>query len=225
MSEPTYKILFKGKTVRGYEPEKAKQNFARLFKLPLPKVEVLFNGSERVLKKSLSLEQANDFRAKLKKFGIRVSLKQNEVVAPQTSDELSLSEPGVMIVPPVRKPDVHIEITHINLDDDEGPIVERAAIEEPMIDLSELKLDEVGQQIVKKVEVDAPDIDVGDLILDDPGATMVEKEYVPVPEISLEGLNLDELGVDLVTKKKAKPAEISIEHIQMVEEEDLIQES
>ena len=220
MSETTYQILFKGKTVRGYEPEKAKQNFAKLFKLPAQKVDILFDGSERVLKKSLTLQQANDFRAKLKQFGIRVSLKQNAVETPQTAAELSLSAPGVMLVPPVKKPDVHIEVTHLNFSEDSGPIVDKPTIEEPDLDLSALHLDEVGEQIVEKQTVEAPEIETDDLILDEPGVTVVEKQSIPEPDISIDALSLDEVGVDLVVKEKNKPAEIATDHIALLEEED-----
>jgi len=218
MSEATYQILFKGKTVRGYEPEKARQNFAKLFKLPPEKVEVLFNGTERVLKKSLSLQQANDFRAKLKKFGIRVSLKQNAVKAPETADELSLSAPGVVLVAPKKKPDVHIETTHLNMGEDTGPIVEKVVLEEPYIDLSALHLDEVGEIIVEKVEVETPDIDTDDFMLDEPGVVVVEKQIIPEPDIPVDDLLLDEIGVELVEKKKTPPADFSIDHIELVKD-------
>ncbi|WP_395377175.1 hypothetical protein [Marinicella sp. W31] len=221
MSETTYQILFKGKTVRGYDAEKAKQNFAKLFKLPAQKVDVLFNGSERVLKKSLTLQQANDFRAKLKQFGIRVSLKQNVVEAPQTAAELSLSAPGVMLIPPVKKTEVHIEVTHLNFSDESGPIVEKAVVEEPELDLSALQLDEVGEQIVEKQSIEVPDIATEGLILDEPGVTVVEKQVVPMPDISMDGLSLDEVGVDIVLKEKKPPADIATDHIQLLEEEEI----
>ncbi len=217
MSEQTFKVVFKGRTARNIDPERAKANFAKLFKLPAAKVEIMFDGKQRTLKKSLPLEKANHLRAVLKKAGIRVSLIKNEVEqAAQGMEDWELNDPGTVILRPVQAPETHIETSHIKvdvdfdqledkpqadppevnidhivIDDSEDPIIETKEVEVPDIDFSEMSVEEPGSIIVQHKKVEPPDIPVDDLSLDEAGKKIVEKDYIPEPEIDISGISLD----------------------------------
>ncbi|MCB1583617.1 MAG: hypothetical protein KDI92_11175 [Xanthomonadales bacterium] len=217
MSEQTFKVVFKGKAARNVELATAKANFAKLFKLPPAKVEVMFDGKERTLKKSMSMDKANHFRAVLKKAGIRVSLVKNVMEEESAQEqEWHLDDPGTRILKPVTAPDRHIEtghlkvdvefdkledkpqadppevdIDHIFIDQSEDPIVEPKEVEIPNIDLSKLKMEEVGSIIVKQKKIATPDIPVDDLTLDQPGKQLVEKKVIEEPEIDISSISLD----------------------------------
>lgn len=217
MSEQTFKVVFKGRTARNVDPERAKANFAKLFKLPAAKVEIMFDGKQRTLKKSMPMDKANHFRAVLKKAGIRVSLIKNEVEqVAQGADDWELNDPGTVILRPVQAPETHIEtshikvdvdfdqleekpqpdppevdIDHINIDDSEEPIIATKEVEMPDFDLSEMSVEEPGSIIVHHKKVEPPDIPVDDLSMDEAGQKLVEKDYIPEPEIDISDITLD----------------------------------
>lgn len=217
MSEQTFKVVFKGKAVRNVELAVAKANFAKLFKLPPAKAEIMFDGKERTLKKAMNMEKANQFRAVLKKAGIRVSLVKNAIEKDlENPENWQLDEPGTVILRPVTPPERHIETSHIKvdvnfekledaaphdppevdidhivIDDSEDPIIESREVEIPDIDLSKLKVEDVGSIIVKQKKIETPDIPVDDIGLDEPGQKIVEKKEVPEPEIDISNISLD----------------------------------
>lgn len=217
MSEPTFKITFKGKAAKDVAIERAKSNFSKLFKMPLAKVEIMFDGKERTLKKQLSLEKANHLRAVLKKAGIRVSMIKNESDdKPKGMSEWELNDPGTVILRPVQAPERHIETSHIKVDvdfdkleekpqpeppevnidhiqieDNDEPIVTTKEVVMPYFDFSELSIDDVGSIIVQHKKIKTPDIPTDDLSLDEPGKTLVEKNQVPEPEIDISNISLN----------------------------------
>ncbi|KAA3651316.1 MAG: hypothetical protein DWP95_00660, partial [Proteobacteria bacterium] len=143
MDNQRFKIVFKGKTVRGVDTAAAQAHFAKLFKLSADKAAVFFDGKTRVLKKSLSMDKANHFRNVLKKAGIRVSLVKNEEdSAKAKSKEWEVSEPGVVILRPVQAPQTHIETSHIKLSIDIGQLEEKVDVAPPEVDVDHIRIDE-----------------------------------------------------------------------------------
>lgn len=217
MSEQTFKVVFKGKAVRNFDLAQAKSNFAKLFKLAPEKVEVMFDGKERTLKKALPMEKANHFRSVLKKAGIRVSLVKNSIEKNlDDPNNWKLEDPGTVILRPVTPPERHIETSHIKvdvdfekledappqdppevdidhivIDDSEDPIVEPKEVEVPEIDLTQLKVEDVGSIIVQAKKIKTPEIPVDDLTMDEPGKKIVEKKDIPEPEIDISNISLD----------------------------------
>ena len=217
MSEPTFKVVFKGKTARNVDLDQAKSNFSKLFKLPAAKVEIMFDGKQRTLKKELSMDKANHLRGVLKKAGIRVSLVKNEVVEVEKgAEEWDVDEPGTVILRPVSAPERHIETSHLKVDidfdkledkpqadppevnidhikfnDTEGPITLTKEVEVPKIDLSKLEVEEVGSIIMKAKKIKTPEIPIDDLTMDEPGQEIVKKKQIKEPEIDISDISLD----------------------------------
>ncbi len=219
MVEQKFHIVFKGKIVRGVDPAVAQNNLAKLFKLPAEKVSLLFDGSERVLKKSLPMDKANQYRSVLKKAGIKVALVQDESAADQAdggeSGELTLSEPGVVLVPQTRPAEVHIETGHLQLGEAGTVLVEGRAVQQLDLDISHLGLDEPGVVIVDKEIKAAPTFDLSQMQMDEPGVILVKAAKPPAPEISIEGLSMEEVGATLVDQKDKPKADIDTSHIKL----------
>jgi len=216
MSEPTFKITFKGKTARGAEVEQAKNNFAKLFKLPAAKVDIMFDGKERTLKKELSLDKANHLRAVLKKAGIRVSLVKNIVEEEAVGlDDWELNDPGTVILRPVKAPEQHIETSHIKVDVDFDALEEKPQPEPPQVDIDHIDIKEADEPIVTTKEVEMPDFDLSDMTMEEAGSIIVKHKKVETPDIPTDDLSLDKVGEKLVEKNHMPEPEIDISDISL----------
>ncbi len=216
MSEPTFKVTFKGKTVRNIELSKAKSNFAKLFKLPAAKAEVMFDGKERTLKKAMTLEKASHLRAVLKKAGIRVSLVKNEVVEEEkTMDDWELNDPGTVILRPVKAPERHIETSHIKVDVDFDHLEDKPQADPPEVDIDHIVIDDSEEPIIETKEVEIPDIDFSKLKVEAAGSIIVKHKKIITPDIPTDDLSLDEAGKQIVKKKEIPEPEIDISNISL----------
>lgn len=216
MSEPTFKITFKGKVARDASVEQAKLNFAKLFKLPSAKVDIMFDGKERTLKKELSLDKANHLRAVLKKAGIRVSLVKNVVdEKPQGIKDWELNDPGTVILRPVKAPDRHIETAHLKVDVDFDKLEDKPQPEPREVDIDHIQIKESEDPIVTKEEVEIPNFDFSELTMEEVGAIIVKHKKIETPDIPTDDLSLDEAGEKLVEKKEVPEPEIDISDISL----------
>mgnify|MGYP001627762155 CR=1 len=221
MDNQTFKVVFKGKTVRGVEPGVAQKNFAKLFKLSADKAEKFFDGKTRVLKKALPMEKANHFRSVLKKAGIRVSLVKNEDDATgKKQKEWEISEPGVVILRPVQPPETHIETAHIKLSLNFDRLEHHDDVDPPEVDIDHIRIDENAEDpIVEPEEVEVPNIDTDKLSTADVGAIMVDAKKVKTPDIPVDGLAVDDSDEPIVKKVKHKEPEVDISGISLEVEE------
>ncbi len=216
MSEPTFKITFKGRTTREVDVERAKSNFAKLFKLPPNKVDIMFDGKERTLKKELPMEKASHLRAVLKKAGIRVSLVKNVVEEqPQGMDDWELNEPGTVILRPVKAPERHIETSHIKVDVDFDKLEDKPQPDPPQVTIDHITIDDSEEPIIETKEVEIPDIDFSELTVEEPGSIIVHHKKVETPDIPVDDLVLDEAGQKIVEKKDIPEPEIDISDISL----------
>ena len=216
MSEATFKINFKGKTSRDVDLAKAKSNFGKLFKLPAEKVEIMFDGKERTLKKSLTLDKANHLRSVLKRAGIKVSLVKVETAPAQnTAEDWELNEPGTVILRPVTPPETHIETSHIKVDVDFDQLEDKPQQDPPEVDIDHIVIDDSEDPIVEAKEVEIPDIDFSKLTVEDPGSIIVKQKKVETPDIPTDLLKLDEPGAQIVEKNQVPEPEIDISNISL----------
>lgn len=217
MDNQTFKVVFKGKKVRGVDADQARTNFARLFKMPAEKAAVFFDGKTRVLKKSLPMDKASHFRSVLKKAGIRVSLVKNEVEsANQKQKEWELSEPGVVILRPIQPPETHIETSHIKLSLDFDRLEDKPGVDPPEVDIDHIRIDDnADKPIVEPQEVEVPDINIDELSTAEVGAIMVDAKQVETPDIPVDGIELDDSDEPIVKKVRHKEPEVDISNISL----------
>lgn len=69
MKNQHYQIVFEGRVVPGVEVAKVQAKLAALFRCEPQRIEPLFSGQRRVLKKGLDLEAARDFQAAMQNAG------------------------------------------------------------------------------------------------------------------------------------------------------------
>jgi len=218
MNEALFDIVFKGKFSREIDKNKAILHFSKLFKMPTTKAELFFNGKPRVLKESLNLEKASHFRAALKKAGLRVSLvKQVSEELQSSSQVLTMSEAGVVIINKPFIPPKHFDTGQFELDELGVEIVHAEPIEALEFDLGELEIDELGAQIIEKEHVPEPNFDVADITIEEVGAIFAEKPDVPEPEFDLSDIDIDEVGAILMEKEKIPEPDINIDAIELAD--------
>ncbi len=217
MDNQTFKVVFKGKTVRGVDVDNAQARFAKLFKLSPDKAAVFFDGKTRVLKKALPMEKANHFRSVLKKAGIRVSLVKNEEDSDQARQkEWEISEPGVVILRPVQPPETHVETSHIKLSVDFDQLEDKADVDPPEVDINHIHIDDNAEQpIVEPEEVELPEINTDDLTTAEVGAIMVDAKKVTPPDIPVDDIELNDSDEPIVKKVKHKEPEVDISGISL----------
>lgn len=69
MPEQSYRLVFEGKIVEGYQCEQVKQNLSAFFKINGDRIEQMFSGKPITLKKNLDFSSANQFSQTLHKAG------------------------------------------------------------------------------------------------------------------------------------------------------------
>ena len=195
MSEVLFDIVFKGKFAGSIDQQKAELHFSKLFKLPIEKARLFFDGKPRTLKKSLTMDKASNMREVLKKAGLRVTLVKQESEQSTTTDKkqaLTMSNVGVVIVNKPFVPPKHFDTSKLKLDEVGVEIVQKKHIPHPDIDVSGLTVDEVGAIFSKKNIVSEPHFDLSNLSLDDVGSVLVEKKQIAKPEINTENITLQD---------------------------------
>jgi hypothetical protein len=216
-NEVLFNVVFKGKHSRDIDKEKAILHFSKLFKMPVQKATLFFDGKPRTLKKSQTLDKASHFRAALKKAGIRVSLVK--IINENYKAELTMSAPGVVIV---NQPDiapVHIDTSDLSMDEVGIELVHKPEFIPADIDTSELEVAEVGAQFAEKPHVDEPQYDVANITIEEVGAIFAEKQHIPEPDLDISELTMDEVGVTLVEKKKIPKPVINTDDIKLIDED------
>lgn len=221
MQDQTFKVVFKGKVIKGYPLEQAIANFGKLFKLPEEKAKRFFDGNERILKKAVPMDKANQLRTVLKKAGIRVSLSSNKKKL-NLSDAANwkLDPPGTIILKPVAPPETHIETGHIKITIDEKALEEAKNAPPPEVSINHITIDDSEQPIIEDEEVEIPDFDLKKMAIDEPGTILVNARKVEVPDIPVDALSLDELGKTLVKAKTVTEPEIDISGISLKVEKE-----
>jgi hypothetical protein len=91
----SYKVIFTGETVAGYEIETVKRNLANLFRVNIERIERLFTGHSTLIKDKLDHERAREYEQTLRKAGAICKVEREQVHAP--------SAPLTKTVRPVRR--------------------------------------------------------------------------------------------------------------------------
>lgn len=226
MQDQTFKIVFKGKLVKDYPIERAIANFGKLFKLPEEKAKRFFDGNQRLLKKSVTMDKANQLRTVLKKAGIRVSVVANKKQLDlSNAANWKLDPPGTIILRPIAPPEVHIETGHIKISLDEKSLEKVKHNPPPEVSINHITIDDSEQPIIEEHEVEIPDFDLHEMTMDEPGVILVNAKKTDAPNIPLDALSLDEVGKTLVKPNPIPEPEIDISSISLVVEEETTNES
>jgi hypothetical protein len=218
MSEVLFNIVFKGKFVTQIDKPKAVLHFSKLFKMPTEKSERYFDGTARILKKSLTLDKASHFRATLKKAGLRVSMvKHVSAETEQNKAAITMSDVGAVLVNKAFIQPKHFDTKQFSLDEIGVEIVHFEPIEKKTFDIDQISLDEVGSTFAEKPEYPELDVDISQLSMEEVGSIIAEKIHIPEPEFDLTAIEVDDVGAQLIEKKIVPEPEINIDNIKLAE--------
>lgn len=78
MGEPLYSIIFKGQIQPGKSPDTVKENLSRYYKVTIEKAQSLFTGKTFVVKKGVTLDQAQALMLQFEQMGALCSLVKVE---------------------------------------------------------------------------------------------------------------------------------------------------
>ncbi|WP_444915638.1 hypothetical protein [Microbulbifer sp. TRSA007] len=139
MSQSTYSLVFRGDLVAGFTAGDVKASMVRLFKSNPQAIEKLFSGRPLVLKRGLSLPQAQQFQANLAKIGAQVSIKDESgtaVTEQSKPKEEAAAKPqwtlapmeGNLVKEHERKSvePVSVEVEHLSLRAAEGQLLDES---------------------------------------------------------------------------------------------------
>ena len=218
MSEVLFDMVFKGKFVSQIDKPNAVIHFSKLFKMPTEKAQRYFDGVARTLKKSLTLDKASQFRATLKKAGLRVSMvKQVSELTEQKNNEITISEVGAILANKAFIQPKHYDTKQFSLDEIGVEIVHPKTIEKMIFNIDQMSMDEVGAIFAEKRKHPELDVDISQLTMEEAGSIIAEKKHIPEPEFDLTAIEVDEVGAQLVEKKNVPEPEINIDNIKMAD--------
>lgn len=84
--EPTYRVVFQGELLAGFELSAVKLSATQRLKAPPPMVEQLFSGRRVILKKGISMETGSRYIGELQSMGMKATLEAEEAGSlPQVS--------------------------------------------------------------------------------------------------------------------------------------------
>jgi hypothetical protein len=103
VAEQVFDIIFKGETLDGITASDAQVNLAKLFKQPIEKISKQFFSQPCYLKKSLNRDIAAKYQAALKKAGLKIYIKEQQVVSSKTEEALPPKNQTTSDKPPSTK--------------------------------------------------------------------------------------------------------------------------
>ena len=83
MGEPvqTWKILFYGQILPGFDPKQVKTECIQMFKLTEEKYTKMFSGSEITLKKGLDMKSLAAYLAHFEKCGLKIKVEEEPIIS------------------------------------------------------------------------------------------------------------------------------------------------
>jgi hypothetical protein len=220
MSAETYDVYFSGAILKDADSAEVKRKIGAMFKLEGDKLERLFSGQPRQIKRGIDMDQAIRFRVAFRDAGALVDIvpagepppdpaaraaakprpEQPLPPAGQTPESrpsepatsgLTLAD-GPLPVPP-QPPAPPIQAPDYGLSaPKEFNLSDCAPPVEPapLPDISALDLDKAGVIIDESPSPQPLEIDIEALMLDAPGTTLIETEEVAPPQIDTDRLSM-----------------------------------
>ena len=196
MEGQRFAVVFSGRIVDGADPQRVRENLARLFKVDAAKVDLMFSGKPVLIKKDIDEAKARSYQAALWKAGAVVELVAAPAKTASDSDKAASNQAGTaepmptpaQAGPPVAPPPPvapNLTIAEVGT-----TLVEQNVVAPVDFDTTQFDLAEVGSTLVEYETVPTPDFDTTGLELAPPGAQLVEPIQVPRAEFDTSGLSL-----------------------------------
>ena len=195
MADQRYAVVFSGRIVDGADGAQVRENLARLFKVDTAKVETMFSGKQILIKKDLDQIKARGYQAALAKAGAVVEIVPGEGAAPKAETTTppapaaatpsATTEEPAEPPPPPQAPDLTIAEPGVIL-------VEHEPVPPADFDTTQFDLAEVGVTLVEPVSVPPADFDTSGMELAPPGVDLTEPRKVPPADFDTSSLSLED---------------------------------
>lgn len=223
MSKGTFAIVFAGQLVEGFSVEQVQVNFAKLFKVKPSRIAPMFSGKPVAIKKGLDEATAKKYQQVMSKAGALVravdlaTLAKKQAPAAQTAatQELTLAEPGVQIVPPEKFEALKIDTAHFDMAAAGATLIEARVFVPLDVDISALSMAEPGAQIVQPEVIEALEVDTAQLSMAEPGVDLIKSSEMEPLNVDTSALSMAEPGVTLVKAETYVPADIDTSQLSL----------
>ncbi|WP_457674984.1 hypothetical protein [Thiolapillus sp.] len=197
-----FDIYFSGEILEGNDPEQVRQAVGKLFKLSGGKLDALFSGKARRIKKDLNVEQSGKFREVFRKAGAMVHIvpagQTPQPPKPRNLEEnpslWNLAPAGANLNPLPRHGEEEIRVPADAGDNlsmapmsplPAQPEPPPAAIDTSTLDVSPARTGSLEEFVEEKPPVPIPDISTLDIVTDDkPIQAENASGYEVLPDIS-----------------------------------------
>ena len=98
----TFKIIFKGESLSGFDRKVVKENFIQLCRVPADQVERYFTGQEITLRRGLSQTQAQQYLPSFQKRGLQIYIKEEMENTEPSPSKTTAPPPQNTYAPPSR---------------------------------------------------------------------------------------------------------------------------
>ncbi len=226
--KPGYEVVFRGKLVRGADPDTVRANLARLFRVPEERIARLFQGGRHVLKSGLSHEQAHHYREVLKKAGAIVVVVDTEARA-----DMQALRPKRQTTPAPAPRQQREPLADTGNEpkpapgqaEDEGLLAPVGApvndppppTPEPEFDLSPYALDEPGVVIIEPEPKPEPAIDISHIRLADDDSPHEPPRNDNPPPVNPDALDFATDDSPLEPPRSVEEPQIDLSHLQLEE--------
>ena len=203
MAGAEFKILFAGELVEGADPAQVRANLANLFKTEVAKVESLFSGERKVIRRDVDEATARKFQAGFARAGAVAVIVDADGVehlpeasqppAPSTTeappvDTRPASPPPAPPVPAQDSDDLEPSRTTLaEAGRAPPPLLARGQPSAP----DDMTMADAGAILIDEPTVtESPNIDTSHLTLSEPGVDLTEHENVSAPQFDLSTYEL-----------------------------------
>ncbi len=212
MSEPLFDIIFRGDIVLGHNIVEVKAELAKLFKVDAAKIEGLFSGAAKPLKRGLDQARAEKYKEILTKVGALVEIKavtiEPAIKAQQApakkvplAERLAAQAAAAEAVAEQAEPTEPESPAAQTRDTD--PLMNLAPVGEDLLRESERREEVVAELVIPDVSIR----ESGEDLLD----ASERNEFVPL-DLDLSAYLLADAGEDLVKEsERAKPETVTVD--------------
>lgn len=152
MASNVYKIIFTGELLDGADIESVKQNLCKLFKMPIERVEALFQAKQTVIKRDLDRETADKYKEALARAGAncRIEPLEADINRETAATELSLTPPLTPVLSEDERQDfmpLDVDTSYMSLAPNDSDLTENDAPPIPEVEAGDYGLAPLGAEL------------------------------------------------------------------------------
>ena len=179
MTDKLYSIIFRREILPDLDTDLVKANLAKLFKTDQTTIEKMFERGNIVIKRGLSIEQAEKYKEAVKKAGALVHLQEEKPDSSQRNLDEQISRSGP-------------EAIEAEMIESWTNLVEFQDFVAAEFDVSAYSLAQQGGRLIEEEIIESPSYEFTGMALAPTGETLIDTpDFVPA-QFKTDGLSLEE---------------------------------